>query len=436
MVYPSLLMSQFATAKRAACDRCRKHKVACPPRNNIELDCDRCVRAGAVCVTGYMKPLGKPTIRCQSNTPNDAVLTTACSSPGQGSQASHLYSFCDATDMAEPIEPWSFSDVTEDDELISGSQDLRHEAASLFHPEGLQTWWNGTDSASSLETLHQNWHSAPPSEQNVDAGQNQQRISFPWSLSRPLSVPEQSPSFSCSARKDLEVAEYNVRLSQLRVNLARQILHQQGSNPEQQPRSMTDETETAAAESPREPLCSHALGAALSSTSEFLDIIQSYKRLSRSAQHVDNPTMLLDLLSFYFHLVSVFNYFFRQLYDALGSGSFQQDTALRGLHPLPNLNLSGFAVSGGKLQTRILLQAAHHQFKQIERNLGVPPEHAVSLRTRDANDSICDNRLRTIFQAVFSKNQNGPGITVSPSSTSTLRTSFVMISRRLDEIDN
>lgn len=53
-------MSQQAT-KRSACDRCRAQKLRCPqidPQSNEP--CARCVRAGAICVTGSARPLGRP----------------------------------------------------------------------------------------------------------------------------------------------------------------------------------------------------------------------------------------------------------------------------------------------------------------------------------------------------------------------------------------
>ena len=52
-------VSCFPTLRRSACDRCRKHKLRCPPRANATQSCQRCVRAGLQCITGYTKPLGR-----------------------------------------------------------------------------------------------------------------------------------------------------------------------------------------------------------------------------------------------------------------------------------------------------------------------------------------------------------------------------------------
>jgi hypothetical protein len=50
--------SYFPTSKRSSCDRCRKQKLACPPRESTLHPCSRCIRARTECVTGYTRPLG------------------------------------------------------------------------------------------------------------------------------------------------------------------------------------------------------------------------------------------------------------------------------------------------------------------------------------------------------------------------------------------
>ena len=51
--------SVFPTARRTACDRCRRQKLRCPSRENASQLCMRCVQANLPCNTGYKKPLGR-----------------------------------------------------------------------------------------------------------------------------------------------------------------------------------------------------------------------------------------------------------------------------------------------------------------------------------------------------------------------------------------
>ncbi|KAI8945069.1 hypothetical protein F4801DRAFT_150220 [Xylaria longipes] len=51
-------------ARRTACDRCRELKLRCPrlEEDNPQSSCARCDRAGALCVTGRSRPLGRPRV--------------------------------------------------------------------------------------------------------------------------------------------------------------------------------------------------------------------------------------------------------------------------------------------------------------------------------------------------------------------------------------
>ncbi|KAI0424000.1 hypothetical protein F5Y09DRAFT_325640 [Xylaria sp. FL1042] len=49
-----------STSKRTACDRCRGHKLRCPPREFIAQPCGRCTRLGVHCVTTFQCPVGRP----------------------------------------------------------------------------------------------------------------------------------------------------------------------------------------------------------------------------------------------------------------------------------------------------------------------------------------------------------------------------------------
>lgn len=56
------------TAKRSACDRCREHKLRClRAQSQTQEPCVRCARAGASCVTGAPRPLGRPVVSTSEN---------------------------------------------------------------------------------------------------------------------------------------------------------------------------------------------------------------------------------------------------------------------------------------------------------------------------------------------------------------------------------
>ncbi|OAX80658.1 hypothetical protein ACJ72_05002 [Emergomyces africanus] len=55
-------------AKRTACDRCREHKLRClRSQGQSNGPCHRCARAGASCIVGAPRPLGRPPI-CPNDT--------------------------------------------------------------------------------------------------------------------------------------------------------------------------------------------------------------------------------------------------------------------------------------------------------------------------------------------------------------------------------
>ncbi|KAI1374324.1 hypothetical protein F4677DRAFT_176479 [Hypoxylon crocopeplum] len=53
-------MNHPSIAKRSACDRCRAQRLRCIRAEAITEPCVRCTRAGAKCITGQPRPLGRP----------------------------------------------------------------------------------------------------------------------------------------------------------------------------------------------------------------------------------------------------------------------------------------------------------------------------------------------------------------------------------------
>ncbi|KAH8689828.1 hypothetical protein BGW36DRAFT_389806 [Talaromyces proteolyticus] len=63
--------------KRFACDRCRDQKLRCPRDEKSSDACARCLRAGAVCVTGCTRLIGRPPRATTNTTTPSAVTSTA-----------------------------------------------------------------------------------------------------------------------------------------------------------------------------------------------------------------------------------------------------------------------------------------------------------------------------------------------------------------------
>ncbi|KAI1754841.1 hypothetical protein F4782DRAFT_463242 [Xylaria castorea] len=60
----SAITTGHSYTRRTACDRCRELKLRCPrlEEDSSQTSCARCDRAGALCVTGRSRPLGRPPV--------------------------------------------------------------------------------------------------------------------------------------------------------------------------------------------------------------------------------------------------------------------------------------------------------------------------------------------------------------------------------------
>ncbi|KAK1992310.1 hypothetical protein LX36DRAFT_302963 [Colletotrichum falcatum] len=82
---------QRALATRTACDRCREHKLRClRPQGRGDGACVRCARAGASCVTGAPRPLGRSRAGPDGNRrrPRHSVFVVSATPPRSATRAS------------------------------------------------------------------------------------------------------------------------------------------------------------------------------------------------------------------------------------------------------------------------------------------------------------------------------------------------------------
>ena len=242
-----------------------------------------------------------------------------------------------------------------------------------------------------------------------------------------LEEPHQTPQDNRRGR--LSEAECDLRLSQLSMDLGGQM--QQCMTAYR--RRNSGNTVLKASENPFEAKCkgpsgdrnSNAFGNALRSTSDFLNILESFG--SRDAEPgFDHPNAsvnpgdpsqsslglicVLSLLSSYLRIVAIFDSLFFHLYELLCCDATRSLETFAGadLQPLPGLQLAGFTVQQGSFQTKILIQAIQHQFQIIEKMLGLP----LQLRVSDRKDVypggiLGDEGTRELFDAMLRRSRGG-----------------------------
>ncbi|RYP18463.1 hypothetical protein DL765_003917 [Monosporascus sp. GIB2] len=160
----------------------------------------------------------------------------------------------------------------------------------------------------------------------------------------------------------------------------------------------------------------------LTITSEFVSIVQSLslsRHLEESSE--DDPGMartskplfsiiiILNLLSNYLMIVAIYDNLFTRLQEQLSNNRAE---AIAGLQTLPGLQLGGFSVQQGNLQTKILIEAIWYQFEIMERLLGLPVEYRVSDK-REVYTGILHNEwAQDLLKAVMGGEDTSVSFTV------------------------
>ena len=120
-------ISSFPTSKRSACDRCRKQKLRCPPREDTTQSCVRCVRARLSCTTGYIKPLGRSGGDGVTTSSHSDAELAANFSNGMSEGALSLINITPLDLQSSPstgitlgsINSWIVPDVLNDDQSLA-----------------------------------------------------------------------------------------------------------------------------------------------------------------------------------------------------------------------------------------------------------------------------------------------------------------------------
>ena len=444
-------ISFFATSKRSACDRCRKQKLRCPPRDNATQSCLRCVRGSFPCTTGYIKPLGRPG--------------------GNGGAASSYNGAEPAADLIDEMAEGGLDglDMTLLDSQSSPSTATTFGSANswiLTSPDNDdnstgQVWSqtltqdkispNFFDSYTNESLLSNNVLSSTAPLSNIENRNNalfdgSNRVfsaPSPSELDQGVQIPyatsiteQRSRALSSSGENVLSGAECDVRLAQLNLDLSRQMQEcvtkaQYGNTASKDDASCRNPFDITI-QSSADQSASQLYGDALRSTSEFLKILLCYDNGNTSTTAVSltqrqsaisdvsnstvNFTYVLNLVSCYLRIIAIFDSLLRQLHELQGrKGTTSPDDGVEvvGLQTLPDLHLAGFPVQQGSLQTKILIQAIEHQFELIERSLGLPVELRVSDRREIYHSGLLENRwARSLLQAILRAQQGEEGANV------------------------
>ncbi|KAI0967013.1 hypothetical protein F4678DRAFT_465817 [Xylaria arbuscula] len=341
-------------SKRHACDSCRKGKLRCPPREDASHACDRCLTLGKYCTTTDGNASNAPV----KHTTNMNILRPGCAFPG----VPHPPDPLSPTWPGEPLH----GDETMSTPLVAGPLDV----LSTF-PLGIGHISPGT------------------------AGE-----AFEWTVPGSFSL---QPDYGLSSNLNPSAEDYSLsatecgtRLASLRMKLSLHL---------QQSLYMTDffdmDTDQKEEEQPQNPF-----GEALCYTSELLTIIRLFRQQTlgdasslRSASTCKTTELvtMLDILSAHTQIITIYHNLFQQLYAKMHNSVGQEasDVSASELQTLPGLQLAGFSVLQGNLQTKILMEAMMHQLKILEKELSLPAELCVSKRTEPHQEGMVGQDMRT-----------------------------------------
>ncbi|KAI1135884.1 hypothetical protein F5Y05DRAFT_164398 [Hypoxylon sp. FL0543] len=391
----------FPTSKRSACDRCRSQKLRYPPREQATDRCSRCTRLGVQCTTSFHRPLGRvsksssaPSRRIQpspspfSTLPSQSLGAHGQSSPGPTSSSggdcdSALFSFTSLETQLSTNFPFASSQT---------SQPLDHSPFSSKHFDAL---------ASFPISDYSNIAEDGPAHIETDI-EEADEVNGSHLPTQP------SSNLDCDKRLSHLNHKLSTRLEQcfLRIN------HNSHATPLSPSQESSGSAESAS------PWDSHALGDILRDTVEFIAIIESYTpgRDSSSTTRTNVPLLgtvvQLNLLSVHLQLIATYDRLLQHFYSQLctdpltppsPTSSARTPPAHRsGMLDLPGMDVAGFRVQQGTLQTKILLETILHHLGIVERVMELPIAWRVTDRQRDSRGmGLFENRqARLVLEAV------------------------------------
>lgn len=415
----------FSTPKRSACDRCRSQKLRCPPRGHSAEPCARCTRLGARCVMSSHSAVGRNNKTPIQQRPKPALRPKGMADTRSVPETSSETAMADPMGTTHDTSPFLIPDDNLDvfssrsigptEHLFTDAMMFRDRSHSDANDDDM-----GVNISDLLYPDRDNYsplHSPPVvsmgSTLSIGSAASGSRSGINSGIDSAAAdsprIREQKSGYF-GPNEDLSlVLGWDHRLSNLCLNLSRRFhqcqavlcSRQDRNSPETH--SDCDIGMTTAALQQQEMSWSPKLfGDALSDVSEFLLIIQSYRSLPQ-----ENATegarlgiiVMLNLLSAYLQIIAIYNKLLQCLCSQLfGSASSSSsccsspspaysstsilDHGEARLQTLPGLQLAGFAIRQGNLQTKIIVDAMLHYFASVERLLGLPAELCVTDKSR------------------------------------------------------
>ena len=404
--------SAFPTSKRSACDRCRVQKLRCLPRDRDAESCSRCVRLSARCTTTYPRPAGRPPNGSKALGPEQPSLTVfqatqnppSSASPGMArtSQPTNTVTANDSfpsSTSEDSLDIWSFRHTGSDNFIMFDSSN-NEETGGLNYHDMVDPAFHALPALPDVGSTDSNIAAEDPrtaAKDPVDASFEDTRR-----LNDGLAAPEHSS----------HVLGCDRRLFNLNLDLSKQVQrYLTVTRPHDSPMmDITSSHSPSEADSGLEGnLRSNLLSDALSGTSEFLAIIQSYRMQRRDSSSSNDsipstrPRLgliaFLNLLSVFLELVVIYEKLFQSLSNQLfDASSVRFVDGLQG--SLPGLQLTDFSIQQGNLQTKILIHAILHQFEMIERILGLPAEFRVTEKQDDYSGLFEEGWARELLEVM------------------------------------
>ena len=446
-------MSQ-QSSKRSACDRCRAQKLRCPqtePQSNEP--CARCARAGAVCVTGSARPLGRPRTMHQDG----SKISKISSSTGSERSIRSRQPVADTprkvprlstttSNWSPPEEPpdllecaSSHSDRTlswmlnEGSSLFSGihlpeedgcidplctlQQDKAIAVGMTFDQQtsnntcksDFQNWIPEVDpvdpdypECNDLELETNRNSSEPPDAAEALIGLARLNESITRQLSRAKIFPWRAPPAhgTCSQRHQGTgangVAEVLQSTSEF-INILRKII----------PSSVSILSRSSLANHRAPSLPDSGVSACPSlSDGQLQDFSLTSSRTISTASPLSTSTVLL-LLSSYIQLLQLYDTIFRHVYDLFS----ETPSHVMGL--CPGQAQSQFRVMGldsidGHLHIKILIQVIEHHLESLETLIDLPADFRLSEPPSSSKGILSNMNLSELVQIVMTQIEECP----------------------------
>ncbi|KAH8651344.1 hypothetical protein BX600DRAFT_441774 [Xylariales sp. PMI_506] len=421
-------MSSLTTSKRSACDRCRVHKLRCPPRDPGATSCARCLRLGAECITSFPRPPGRNAKNNDHDGVPRASMRSCQSVPDLRRKMSNprpplRLSADSRIQMSAPATAAPSAQSHNQIHNLQLSQARSHmDDPALFSPsfsfsDNSQDIFKGTtalygDSLMFLTDVSH--HDLDDALLSLDTGSALVNGQIEKDdLCHPTSPQADPSAFQADKSPSPGCIETDTRLSSLLLDLSRCLEHcmKIATSPDV---VMLDVPSTLAAgmdgANPGSISDSNLLVHALGDLSEFLLIVQSYasrksyppsdsQDSSNGAGGDDSRSsspggrigtiVLLNILSAYLQIVAIYDILMHYLGEKITDGSpdAMMVDSRGGPGGFPSRGHMSTSFSSqqqqqqqqqGNFQTRILIHAILHQFGTIETVLGLPAEFRVT----------------------------------------------------------